>query len=71
MEDTNRIRRMVMGIAGIQMAMNTTETTRMIRNREREFLKRVTNYSESTMTKTALSAKLNLILHLQNDLSKN
>ncbi len=67
MENTNRIRRMVMGITGIHLAMNTTESTRMIRDRERESRKSVTNYSESSMTKATLSAKLNSMLHLQND----
>ena len=56
MENKNRIRRMVMGITGIHLAMNTTESKRMIIYRERESLKRVTNYSESTMTNTTLSA---------------
>ena len=50
MENTNKVRVMVMGIIGIHLALNTTESTRMIRNRERESFKRVTNYSESTMT---------------------
>jgi hypothetical protein len=71
MENKNRIREMVMGILGFHLAMNTTESSRMISHRERESRKRVTNYSESTMTKKAsLSAKLNSMLHLQNDLSK-
>ncbi len=51
MENTNRVRWMVMDITGFHLAMKSTESTRMIRNRERESLKRVTNYSESTMTK--------------------
>ena len=67
MENKNRVRMMVMGITGIQMGMKSTESTRMIRNRERESRKRVTNYSESSMTKATLSAKLNSMLHLQND----
>jgi hypothetical protein len=58
-ENTNRARRMVMGISGIHLAMNTTESSRMMRNRVRESLKRVTNYSESSITITTLSAKLN------------
>ncbi len=67
MENTNRVIRMVMGITGIHLAMNTTESSRMMIDRERESLKRVTNYSESSMTKATLSAKLNSMLHIQND----
>ena len=69
MEKTNRTRKMVMAVTGGQMVMNTTENTRMISNMETESLKRVTNYSESTTTKASLSAKLNLMLHNQNDQS--
>ena len=67
MENTNRTRKMVMAVTGIQMVRNLTETTRMIRDMERESLKRVINYSESTTTKATVSAKLNSMLHLQND----
>ena len=59
MENTNRIRVMVMGITGIHLAKNTTESTRMIRHKEMELRKRTNNYSESSMTKATLSAKLN------------
>ncbi len=48
MEKTNRRREMVLVVTGIQMAINTMESTRMIRKMERQSLKRVTNYSEST-----------------------
>ena len=64
MENSNRTREMVMAVTGILLAMNTTESTRMIRDRERESLKRVTNNSESSMTKATLSTKLNSMLHL-------
>ena len=69
MENTNRVRKMVMGIASNQMGMNTTESSRMIVYRERESLKRVTNCSESSVTKASLSAKLNSMLHLKNDIT--
>ncbi len=59
MENTNRATVMVMAVTGFQMVMNTTESTRMVRDMERESLKRVTNYSESSTTKASLSAKLN------------
>jgi hypothetical protein len=36
MENTNRIREMVKGVTGIHLGMNTTESSRMIRNMERE-----------------------------------
>jgi hypothetical protein len=36
MENGNRIRRMVMGITGIHLAMKSTESTRMVRNMEKE-----------------------------------
>jgi hypothetical protein len=67
MENINRVRKMVMDVSGVQMVMNTTESTRMIRHMERESLKRVTNYSQSTTTKATLSPKLNSMLHNQND----
>ncbi len=70
MENTNRTREMVMAVTGIHLVMNTTESGRMASNMERESLKRVTNYSESTTTKASLSPKLNSMLHLQNDYSK-
>ena len=44
MENSNRVRVMVMGISGFHLALNTTESSRMVRNRERESLKRETNY---------------------------
>ena len=69
MENGNTVRVMVMGITGFQMAENTTESTGMIRDRERESFKRVPNYSESSMIKAILSAKLNSTLQIQNDLS--
>ncbi len=48
MESTNRPRKMVMAVIGLHLVMNTTESGRMISHMERESLKRVTNYSEST-----------------------
>ncbi len=51
MENANRVRWMVMVITGFHLAMKTTESSRMVRNRERESLKKVTNYSESSLTK--------------------
>ncbi len=59
MENSNRKREMVMAVTGIHLAMNTTESSRMISNMERESLNRVTNFSESTTTKASVSAKLN------------
>ncbi len=70
MENGNRTREMVMAVTGIRMAMKSMESTRMVRNMERESLKRVTNYSESSTTKATLSSKLNSMLHNQNDSSK-
>jgi hypothetical protein len=64
MENSNRTIKMAMAVTGIQMVMNTTESSRMISHMERESLKRVTNYSESTTTKTSYSPKLNSMLHL-------
>jgi hypothetical protein len=54
MENSNRAIDMVIAFTVIQMAMKSTESTRMIRHMERESLKRVTNYSESTATMTIL-----------------
>jgi hypothetical protein len=50
----NRERKMVMAIIGGQMEMNTTESSRMTRDGERELRKRVTNYSESSMRTTSV-----------------
>ncbi len=50
MENGNRATEMVMPVTGGHLVMNTTESTRMIRNKERESLMSVTNYSESTTT---------------------
>jgi hypothetical protein len=35
-ENTNRVKKMVMGISGIKLAMNITENTRMTRGRDME-----------------------------------
>ena len=70
MENINRTIWMVMAVTGGQMVLNTTESGRMIRDIERESLKRVTYYSESSTTKASLSPKLNSMLYHQNDSSK-
>ena len=46
MENSNKIKEMVMAIKGGQMAMNTTDRTMMARCGVRESKKRMTNYSE-------------------------
>ena len=71
MENTNRTKKMVMAVSGGQTVLYTTESGRMIRDMERESLKRVTNYSESSTTKATLSPKLNSMLLNQNDSSKH
>jgi hypothetical protein len=53
MGNSNRAREMVMAIIGIHLAMNTTESTRMMYHGEMESRKRVTNYSESSMRMTS------------------
>jgi hypothetical protein len=53
MGNTNRIRVMVMGIIGFHLAMNTTESSRIVRYGEMESRKRMTNYSESSMRTTS------------------
>ncbi len=63
MENKNRTREMVMAVTGFHLVMNTTESGRMVSHMERESLKRVTNYSDSTTTKATLSPKLNSMLH--------
>ena len=67
MEDTSRIRRMVMGITGFHLALNTTESSRIARYGEMESRKRTNNYLESNMLITNFSAKSNSMFHLQND----
>ncbi len=69
MENTNRTRVMVMAITGIHLAMNTTESGRIITNMDRESRKFVTNYSESSTTMATLSLKLNSMVQHQNDQS--
>jgi hypothetical protein len=46
MGNGNRISRMVMAIIGFHLAMNTTESSRMMSCGETDSRKRVTNYSE-------------------------
>ena len=46
MGNKNRIRWMVIAIIGGHLAMNTTESTRMMHYGETELRKRATNYSE-------------------------
>jgi hypothetical protein len=53
MGSSNRARVMVMGIIGFHLAMNTTESSRIVRYGEMETRKRVTNYSESSMRTTS------------------
>jgi hypothetical protein len=63
MGNTNRIKEMVMAIIGIHLAMNTTESSRMVSCRETESRKRVTNYSESSMRTTSKLARQNVMMY--------
>jgi hypothetical protein len=54
MGNSNRARVMVMAIIGFHLAMNTTESSRMVHYGERESRKRITNYSESSMRTTSV-----------------
>ena len=67
-ENSNRTIVTVMAVTGIQIAMNTTESGRMVRNMEKESKKKVTNYLKSNTTKVTLSGKLTSMLNNKNDL---
>ena len=52
----NRIIKMAKDITGGQMAINIGESTRMARNKEREYSKRADYYTETDMKKASASA---------------
>jgi hypothetical protein len=53
MENTNRINRMVKDTISVQMALNITENSRIMRNRERESKKKTENYTALNMMKAS------------------
>jgi hypothetical protein len=55
-ENGNRIIMMAKDIKGGQVAMNIGESTRMTRNKEREYSKRVEYFTETNTKKASASA---------------